>query len=289
MAEVRNFDVDVVFVPERMRVIREDRIAPLMNSIRDIGLRTPITVCIHERVDIPGEGEVWDVPVLVAGAHRLEACRRLGIGDINCIVVDDDVDHCRLWEIDENLARAELSATEEAEHLHERKRVWKRIRAAESDASCATLPATGRGNTQFAAETAASTGRSKATINRAGARAERVTDEARALIVGTDLDTGAYLDRLMKVDPTEQVERVQRDLAAIERRRHDEALRREEAERLREAKEAREAAKRRALDRLLTKLSPRDWDMTIADIEAAGGSLKARDMRSWMAPQTEAA
>jgi hypothetical protein len=93
----------------------------------------------------------------------------------------------------------------------------------------------------------------------------------------------------MKADPAEQVERVQRDLAAIERRRHDEALRREEAERLREAKEAREAAKRRVMDRLLNKLSPRDWDLTIADIEAAGGSLKASDMRSWMAPQTEAA
>ena len=43
------------------------------------------------------------------------------------------------------------------------------------------------------------------------------------------------------------------------------------------------------MDRLLNKLSPRDWDLTIADIEAAGGSLKASDMRSWMAPQTEAA
>lgn len=289
MATVRNYDVEVVFVPERMRAIREDRIAPLMNSIRDIGLRTPITVCIHEKVEIPGEGEVWDVPVLVAGAHRLEACRRIGIGDINCIVVDDDADHCRLWEIDENLARAELTATEEAEHLYERKRVWERIKAAENSGN--TVPTIrGRGQPQqFAAETAASTGKTKRHINEVVRRAEAVCDEARALLVGTELDTGAYLDRLMKAGPAEQVERVKRDLAAIERRRHDEALRREEAERLREAKEVREAAKRRVMDRLLNKLSPRDWGLTIADIEAAGGTLKASDMRSWMAPQTEAA
>jgi hypothetical protein len=292
---LQSYGIDAIHVPDRLRPLREDRIAMLVDSIAELGLQTPITVCIHERVNIPGEGEVWEVPVLVAGRHRLEATRRLGLTDIACMVVQADADHCRLWEIDENLARAELTATEEAEHLHERKRVWERIRGVETGgAGCASSLTDGRASgpqhqKQFAADTAASTGRSKATINRAVARAEAVCDDARALLVGTDLDTGAYLDRLMKADPAEQVERVQRDLAAIERRRHDEALRREEAERLREAKEAREAAKRRVMDRLLNKLSPRDWDLTIADIEAAGGSLKASDMRSWMAPQTEAA
>jgi hypothetical protein len=291
---LQSYGIDAIHVPDRLRPLREDRIAMLVDSIAELGLQTPITVCIHERVNIPGEGEVWEVPVLVAGRHRLEATRRLGLSDIACMVVQADADHCRLWEIDENLARAELTATEEAEHLAERKKVWGRIEAAAGGATCTSSLPDGRGagpqhQKQFAANTAAATGRNKSTITRAVRRAEAVCDDARALLVGTDLDTGAYLDRLMKADPAEQVERVQRDLAAIERRRHDEALRREEAERLREAKEAREAAKRRVMDRLLNKLSPRDWDLTIADIEAAGGSLKASDMRSWMAPQTEAA
>ncbi len=48
----------------------------------------------------------------------------------------------------------------------------------------------------FASETAAITGKNKATINRAIRRANEVCQEARDLIRGTGLDTGAYLDRL---------------------------------------------------------------------------------------------
>jgi ParB/RepB/Spo0J family partition protein len=126
---LQSYGIDAIHVPDRLRPLREDRIAMLVDSIAELGLQTPITVCIHERVNIPGEGEVWEVPVLVAGRHRLEATRRLGLSDIACMVVQADADHCRLWEIDENLARAELTATEEAEHLYERKRVWERIQA----------------------------------------------------------------------------------------------------------------------------------------------------------------
>jgi ParB-like chromosome segregation protein Spo0J len=125
---LQSYGIDAIHVPDRLRPLREDRIAMLVDSIAELGLQTPITVCIHERVNIPGEGEVWEVPVLVAGRHRLEATRRLGLSDIACMVVQADADHCRLWEIDENLARAELTATEEAEHLAERKKVWGGLR-----------------------------------------------------------------------------------------------------------------------------------------------------------------
>jgi hypothetical protein len=294
-ASIESTRIDHIVIGDGRRALDMSAVDRLAESMQRLGLQVPVAVRIEDEMVIDGQLTLG-VPVLVAGAHRLAAARKLGWTTIETVILtaDESEDEYRLWEIDENLTRSELSATQEAEHLAERKRLWARMRGAAIPVEPAVPMETGYGKPpprarEFASETAAATGRTKQHINRATRRAEAVCDDARALLVGTDLDTGAYLDRLMKADPAEQVERVQRDLAAIERRRHDEALRREEAERLREAKEAREAAKRRVMDRLLNKLSPRDWDLTIADIEAAGGSLKASDMRSWMAPQTEAA
>jgi len=78
-----------------------------------------------------------------------------------------------------------LTPTQEAEHLSRRKDVWEAMRSVvseESGATCTTLPGTGRGNTQFASETAAVTGKDKSTINRAIRRATEVCQAARDLI-----------------------------------------------------------------------------------------------------------
>jgi len=70
---------------------------------------------------------------------------------------------------------------------------WKQIRNAlrfwKVALTCATLakPTTGRGNTQFAAETAAITGESKSQVNRHLSRAEALGDDIDRL-VGTSLD-----------------------------------------------------------------------------------------------------
>jgi len=65
----------------------------------------------------------------------------------------------------------------------------QRVALLESGASCATLakPTTGRGNTQFAAETAAITSKSKSQVNRHLSRAEALGDDIDRL-VGTSLD-----------------------------------------------------------------------------------------------------
>ena len=62
----------------------------------------------------------------------------------------------------------------------------------------------GRGNKGFAAETAAATGKSKRSINRALQRAQAVAPEVKAEIQGTELDRGANLDALAKMEPEEQ-------------------------------------------------------------------------------------
>ena len=57
---------------------------------------------------------------MVAGRHRLEAGRKLGWQEIRCVFVHlDDIDR-QLWEIDENLMRAELGPAETAQHTAKR-------------------------------------------------------------------------------------------------------------------------------------------------------------------------
>jgi len=59
------------------------------------------------------------VPILVAGRHRIEVARRLGWTDIDTLVLDGDETDARLWEIAENLHRAELTVQERADHIAE--------------------------------------------------------------------------------------------------------------------------------------------------------------------------
>ena len=58
-------------------------------------------------------------PILVAGQHRLEAARRPGWATIEALVLEGDERDARLWEIAENLHRAELTVQERAEHIAE--------------------------------------------------------------------------------------------------------------------------------------------------------------------------
>lgn len=101
--------------------------------------------------------------------------------------------NCQLREIDENLIRSELSATQQAEHLAKRKELWA---ARDSVASCNTKPGRPKG---FDTDTAEKTGVNRSTINRAISRAENVTDEARDAIRGTDLDRRVVLDELKRL------------------------------------------------------------------------------------------
>src|SRR5687768_6846494 len=95
------------------RVINADAVAGLVDSIGTVGLINPI------RVRAAGEG--WEV---IAGAHRLEACKQLGLVDIACDVVTDDDLHAELAMIDENLCRAELTPSDRASQTARRKAIY---------------------------------------------------------------------------------------------------------------------------------------------------------------------
>ncbi|MCF3932975.1 hypothetical protein L1787_06045 [Acuticoccus sp. M5D2P5] len=133
--------------------------------------------------------------ILVTGAHRLEAMRPLGIESATFHVINPDETDPRLWEIDENLCRAELSPSERAELTARRKAIYEELhpetkehvaggKARHASAADKLSAAT------FAKETARSTGREERSIRRDAERGAKVCPEAMALIRGTKLDTG---------------------------------------------------------------------------------------------------
>lgn len=104
-------NLDFIKIGPRHRELREEQVSSLVQSIAKIGLQTPITV---------RQATPEDDMILVAGAHRLEACKRLFMDEIEAFVIEnDDEEAARMWEIAENLHRAELTALERDEHVSE--------------------------------------------------------------------------------------------------------------------------------------------------------------------------
>jgi ParB-like chromosome segregation protein Spo0J len=99
-----------ISIDDRSRSLCENAVASLVESIKTIGLQVPISV----QSDQSSRDESY---LLVAGLHRLEACRRLGMAHIDARIIDLDETERRLWEIAENLHRAELTALERLDHV----------------------------------------------------------------------------------------------------------------------------------------------------------------------------
>jgi len=116
---IASFRPEQIQIRGRARALNKDRVEALIESIEAIGLRSPITVRIIPQVASDG-GEDGSVPILVTGLHRLEAVKRLGLEEIDCLIEPGSELDAQLWEIDENLCRAELTELERAEHLRQR-------------------------------------------------------------------------------------------------------------------------------------------------------------------------
>src|SRR4051812_48044317 len=77
--------LDRVNIGDRLRDLNEDQVTVLVDSIAMVGLLNPITVCEQTIVDITNPVTGYR---LIAGAHRVEACRRLGMTEIAATIVD---------------------------------------------------------------------------------------------------------------------------------------------------------------------------------------------------------
>jgi ParB/Sulfiredoxin domain len=199
--------------------VSPDRRAPsppvverLAASMQQIGLKTPITLrrC-------PSEKEVGESRyALVTGAHRLAATKLNGWTSIDAFVIDEHVkdSDVELWEIDENLVRAELGAAEHALLTKRRAQIIenraKANAAAEVVSQVGTAPRknpNGGGRAGVTGRAAASirdqaekTGESKTKVARSKKRAHELGEETLHRVGGTSLDNGAQLDALRKLD-----------------------------------------------------------------------------------------
>lgn len=206
--------VDKITTHNRIRNIDPGQVASLKESILDVGLLNPITVC-----------QSYEVFRLVAGAHRLEAYKQAGYSEIEARVVDlNDLERV-LAECDENLCGPKLSASEKALFTAKRKEAYEAIHPDTTHGSNGSEAANIRwgnasrqlgdthGADRFTANTAAATGQSERVVQRNAERGEKVIPEALELVRGTRLDTGAYLDKIKGLTPNDQVTAVRRDLS----------------------------------------------------------------------------
>ena len=105
--KVHDDPIDQIKVGER-RPVNPEKVKELAESISKIGLWTPLTI-----------RRVGDDKNLVAGLHRLEAAKCLGWKKVPCVYIKGGTVIARLWEISENLHRAELTVLEEGELIAE--------------------------------------------------------------------------------------------------------------------------------------------------------------------------
>jgi hypothetical protein len=116
-------NIDNILVTGSRRPVSDEAVDRLAESIRRIGLQHPVSVRYVEEYET-SDGEVVNgAVILVAGRHRLEACKKIGLSEIECTVDDLTEDQARMWEIAENLHRAELTALERSEQIAE----WVRL------------------------------------------------------------------------------------------------------------------------------------------------------------------
>ncbi|MCY3754822.1 MAG: ParB/RepB/Spo0J family partition protein [Alphaproteobacteria bacterium] len=124
--------LDQIHVGPRLREVDEAVVERLAESMDRIGLQNPIQVRHNFGID-PDTGE-YDRGLerggfaLVAGAHRIEAARRLGWGRIEAFVLDDpSPDMLALVEVDENLVRAELTPLDRGRFVARREELRRKL------------------------------------------------------------------------------------------------------------------------------------------------------------------
>lgn len=219
---------------EQPRPLITEAVDRLAASIKEIGLIQPVTVRPRV-VSVGGLSEAGFQ--IIAGHHRVAACRALGWTEIDAIVIDSAQSLTdELIEIDENLCRSELTASQRSSYTKRRKAIWEALHPAASqkfERVWDALPIEAGGNLEvaqvappqvmshggarpqvksFAAETAAITGESKSQVNRHIARAEALGDDIDRL-AGTSLDKGVELDALKAMPAPERKGLIERAVA----------------------------------------------------------------------------
>jgi ParB-like chromosome segregation protein Spo0J len=197
--------LDRVEIPDGRRAVDPDAVARLKNSISVVGLQHPITVAKRD-------GGYR----LLAGAHRLTAFRELGIERISANVVELDDLHAELVELDENLARNDLSPAERSAAVARRKEIYETLHPQTKHGAIGKgheLPKGSARVERFSAATAAATGRSERAVQLDAQRGEALGAEVLAKVAHSSLDKGSELDALAKLPAADRAALVDRAAA----------------------------------------------------------------------------
>lgn len=173
--------LDRIKVGLNRRPLKEKKVVELMESIEANGLLNPITIDQEDN--------------LIAGLHRLTACKLLGLECIECkVLACDDPNQARLAEIDENLIRSELDVLERAQLWLERDRLLEELglRAQPGDNQYTQKDPQAGGETnspppKTTFELAQEVGYTKRTYQQGKQIARSIAPEVQVLIKGTPL------------------------------------------------------------------------------------------------------
>lgn len=116
LPSVSQLPIAQIVVEQRLRPVSEDAVESLMAAIGKVDFITRILVRRAKKGD-----------VLLDGAHRLEAMRRLGKETIPVVLVTCRDDEAALLETDANLTGADLTPLDLAVFLSARRRVYQEM------------------------------------------------------------------------------------------------------------------------------------------------------------------
>jgi ParB family chromosome partitioning protein len=207
-------NIDEIRIIDRKRNAGD--IIQLSASINEIGLLQPITVTSDFR--------------LIAGLHRLTACKYLGWQEIEANVVDYDSEILsELAEIDENLIRNELTQFDKSIQTSRRKEIYEILHPQTKHGgdrkSSPQLEDLIKNKTEsFVEQTAKATNQSRQNVER-NSRRGKVLKPLQQLITGSRFeDNGKELDELVKIADDKKGEGIevakQVSLIAIENKKY---------------------------------------------------------------------
>lgn len=205
-----------IVIGNRLRGLDREAVDGLKKSIIRIGIKMPISV---RHVD-----DRWE---LVAGYHRLQAAIELGLDTVPVRVETGDETDARLWEIGENLYRADLTVLERDQQIAEWKRLVEKRDGRNSpigdDGSSATEPTNdtaedqkpaqvapvskgGRGHQGGVRAAARELGVDRDQVRRAETRVNKIAPDVQDRIKATRkiANTGVELDALASLSEEQQ-------------------------------------------------------------------------------------
>lgn len=212
--QIQNLPAYLIGSPHGGRVVCKAKAQEIAESVREIGLLSPLIVTPGTRYRNGTPTPGWDI---LAGNHRFEALFRvLNWTEIPCVVTDANGLKAELLTIDENLARRELSDAERSWQTARRKEIYEALHPEtkrhvagahgsnrkQGNASANLAPA-------FTTSTSRTTGRSERTIQREAERGEKLGPILKR-VAGTSLDKGVELDALAALPSDERDEIVSR-------------------------------------------------------------------------------